>query len=141
MQKFSIPLEVQREDRIFGPLTMRRLIILCVGGGITYVFYLWLRPHGSIIWGGPVLIGTTLTLCIAFLELFGMRFEKLLIRFLEFTIFPRVRVWDKQFSQNVFFQFISYKASLKSSKKENSKKSLHSIWQEKAEKLSHITKN
>lgn len=137
MQKFSIPLEVQREDRIFGPITMRRLIILCIGGGLTYVLYLWLLPYGGTVWVPPVLLGSLITLALAFLELFGMRFEKLLLRFLEFILLPRKRVWDKRYSENVFFHFIEYKASLKQPEKITDS-SLETMWKEKEEKLNTI---
>ncbi len=139
MQKFSIPQEVQREDRIFGPITMRRLIILCVGGGFTYVIYLWLRPYGLPVWIPPVFILGLFTAALAFLELFGMRFEKLLLRFLEFILVPRKRVWDKRFSQQAFFDFIAYKSSLKPEKKEEVS-SLETVWKEKEEKLNALIK-
>lgn len=134
MQKFSIPQEVQREDRIFGPLTMRRLIILCIGGGLTYVIYLWLRPYGMSVWFTPIFLGSLITLALAFLELFGMRFEKLFLRFLEFVLIPRQRVWDKRNSGKVFFEYIT---SFGDQKPMEQKKTdlLQDAWHEKQQKL------
>lgn len=137
MDKFSIPQEVQREDRIFGPITMRRLVILCIGGGFTYLLYLWLRPSGIYVWGLPVFIGTLLTLCMAFLEIFGMRFEKLVMRALEYFMTPRQRVWDKRFSSEIFFEYIAYRGVEKpqETKKQND---LEIAWTEKEKKLNEL---
>ena len=37
--QYKIPQNVRIEDKIVGPLTLKQLIILGVGGGITYAIY------------------------------------------------------------------------------------------------------
>lgn len=108
MHKFRIPQEVQVEDKIFGPITMRRLIILSVGGGFTYMVYLSLKDFSWIAWGIPVFFLSSFTLSLAFLEVFGMRFEKLLARLIEFLFSPRIYLWDKRYTQDSFFKYINY---------------------------------
>ncbi len=108
MKKIRIPQEVQIEDRIFGPITMRRLIILTIGGGITYLFYVGTQNSGFAIWFPLVFIFGSLTLALAFLEPFGMKFHKFLARGVEFFTLPRLRLWDKRYSQEVFFGYIRY---------------------------------
>ena len=108
MKKFRIPQEVQIEDRIFGPITMRRLIILTAGGAFTYMFYVWGKDTGFWAWFPFVFFFGTITLALAFIEPFGMRFEKFATRCIEFFSLPRVNIWDKRFSQDVFFQYIEY---------------------------------
>ncbi len=107
MESYKIPREVQIEDRIFGPITMRRLIILSVGGGFTYLVWLKLgKTYGPAVWGIPVFLFGSLTLAWAFLEPLGIRFGKFLLRLVEFMIHPKILTFDKRFSQQVFFQFI-----------------------------------
>lgn len=105
MHKFKIPQEVQREDRIFGPITFRRLIILTLGGGLTYVLFMSLSSAGVMVWGIPTFFSGALTFSLAFIEPFGMRFSKFILRMLEFSFLPRVRLWDKRFSQDIAFEF------------------------------------
>lgn len=116
MKNFKIPQEVHREDRIFGPITMRRLIILTLGGGFTYLWYLNLKDVGLTAWGPPVFFFGSFTLALSFLEPFGMRFEKFMARTIEFFSLPRKMFWDKRFTQNVFFDYLEY---------------AHKKWQEK----------
>ena len=108
MKKFRIPQEVQIEDRIFGPITMRRLIILTIGGGITYLLYIGTQNSGFGVWFPLVFIFGSLTLALAFLEPFGMKFHKFLARAVEFFTLPRLRLWDKRYSQDVFYGYIRY---------------------------------
>ncbi len=108
MKKFRIPQEVQIEDRIFGPITMRRLIVLTVGGGITYMFYVGTQNSGFAVWFPLVFIFGSLTFALAFLEPFGMKFHKFLARAIEFFTLPRLRLWDKRYSQDIFFSYVRY---------------------------------
>lgn len=136
-------MEVQREDRIFGPITMRRLIILCIGGGITWMFYIKLGKSSPAIWFPPVFFFGSLTLAFAFIEPFGMRFGKFITRLLEFIILPKKRTWDKRFSQDSILKY--YKIQ---KKKWDKKQSIISppntilehkkLQRKKIEKFSHI---
>ncbi|HID91511.1 TPA: PrgI family protein [Candidatus Peregrinibacteria bacterium] len=108
MKKFRIPQEVQVEDRIFGPITMHRLIILTIGGGITYMLYIGTQNSGFGVWFPLVFVFGSLTLALAFLEPFGMRFHKFLARAIEFFTLPRLRLWDKRYSQDMLFLYIRY---------------------------------
>jgi hypothetical protein len=143
MHKFRIPQEVQVEDKIFGPITMRRLIILTVGGGLTYMVYLSLKNFSWIAWGFPIFFLSSFTLALSFLEVFGMRFEKLLIRLIEFLFSPRIYLWDKRYTQDSFFKYIhSYhnqwlKIS-KNIKPENSKLKNKLLQKQKVKNLSMI---
>jgi len=120
MNNFKIPQEVQREDRIFGPLTMRRLIILTLGGGFTYLWYLNLKDLGWTAWAVPVFLFGSMTVALAFLEPFGMRFEKFLVRVIEFFVLPRKWLWDKRSTQNVFFEYLSSSHAKWKTKSKNS---------------------
>jgi hypothetical protein len=105
VQKYKIPQEVQREDRIFGPITMRRLIILCLGGGLTWLLYMKLGKSGGVTWIVPVFFSGTLTLAFAFVEPFGMKFGKFLSRMFEYSFLPKKRIWDKRFTNNALIAY------------------------------------
>ncbi len=111
MRKYKIPAEVDREDRIFGPITMRRLIILCLGGGFTWLIFTKLEQSSAMVWFPPTFFFGALTLSFAFLEPFGMRFGKFLSRLIEYIFLPKKRMWDKRFSQNsaILFQQFQHK--------------------------------
>lgn len=132
MKNFKIPQEVQREDRIFGPITMRRLIILTVGGGITYLFYINLEDAGAVVWGPPVFILLSFTLALAFIEPFGMRFEKFLTRGIEFFSLPRKQKWDSRGSHDIFFEYIAY-GGRKQQKAEEKINTVEQQWEKKQE--------
>ena len=117
MRKYKIPTEVQREDRIFGPITMRRLIILCLGGGFTWLFYIKLGKSSPAVWFPPVFFFGSLTLAFAFAEPFGMRFGKFLTRLFEYIFLPKKRIWDKRFSQDTYQKYY-HTQSLQGEKKQ-----------------------
>lgn len=98
MLQYKIPQNVQVEDKIFGNiLTLRELITLMVGGGITYVLY--------TVFARTYVIGTIATgiICIPFLLSCGFAFIKIndisllkyCILLLEFILKPQKRVWNK----------------------------------------------
>ena len=51
MLQYKIPQDVQREDTIIGPITMRQLIICAIGGGIAYTLYMILsKSYYMSVW-------------------------------------------------------------------------------------------
>ena len=92
--QFKVPQDVQREDTIIGPLTIKQLLILGVGGGIAYTIYVSLSKNNFIeIWLPPVAIISGITLAFAFLKIHGLAFYIFLMCFLEYHILPRNRFW------------------------------------------------
>jgi len=139
VESYKIPREVQVEDRIFGPITMRRLIILSVGGGFTYLIWLKLgKTYGPGVWGIPVFLFGSLTIAWAFLEPLGMRFGKFLIRLVEFIIHPKILTFDKRFSQQVFFQFIESHAKTEDFRQKNTGPDILDIQDEKRKKFERL---
>ncbi len=137
MKKYKIPAEVQREDRIFGPITMRRLIILCLGGGVTWLFYLKLGIKSPVVWFPPVFFFGSLTLAFAFIEPFGMRFGKFLTRIFEYIFLSKKRIWDKRFSQNIILQYY-HSQHLQWEKKQLNIKPVATVFFEKEEQRKRV---
>ena len=92
--QFKVPQDVQREDTIIGPLTLRQMGILMVGGGIAYAIYLSLSKTYFIeIWLPPVAVISIITLAFAFLKIHNLPFHLFLFHFLEYTLLKKKRVW------------------------------------------------
>lgn len=92
--QFKVPQDVQREDTIIGPITIRQLIILGIGGGMAYAIYVGLATSYYMeIWLPPVVIISGLTLAFAFLTIHEMPFHIFLMNFIEYHLLPRQRIW------------------------------------------------
>src|SRR3990167_7012089 len=100
--QFKIPQNGQREDTIIGPITLRQLIILGIGGGIGYVIYLTLAKKYFIeIWLPPVLFVGLLTVAFAFVKIRNLSFLKYLLLLIVYNLIPRKRTWLK-WSEDLF---------------------------------------
>lgn len=94
MLQYKVPQDVQREDTIVGPLTLRHMAILGIGGGIAYGLYVTLaKTYFMEIWLPPVVIVSALTLAFAFLKIHSLPFHLFLMSFLEYQLLAKKRVW------------------------------------------------
>ncbi|MFA7686075.1 MAG: PrgI family protein [Candidatus Gracilibacteria bacterium] len=94
--QFKVPQDVQREDTIIGPITLKQLGILGLGGGLAYAIYVSLaKTYFMEIWLPPVAIVGGLTLAIAFLKIHNLSFGYYLMYLVEFTLLPKKRVWTQ----------------------------------------------
>jgi len=92
--QFKVPQNVQREDRIVGPLTLKQLIICGIGFAVDYGIYTSLGKYYIwVTWILPVSIVAIITIAFAFVRPLDLSFAKFIIRWIEFTIFPRKRFW------------------------------------------------
>lgn len=92
--QFKVPQNVQREDKIVGPLTLKQLIICGVGFAVAYAIYSSLnRYYIWVTWILPVGIVAIITVTFAFVRPLDLSFTKFILRWLEFTINPRKRYW------------------------------------------------
>jgi hypothetical protein len=96
--RFQIPQNVQREDTIVGPVTFMQLAISLIGGGITYVTYLFFASQGIgvAIWGPIVAVMIGITLTVAFVKIFDMKFYVFFFYMLEYIFKPKKRKWFKE---------------------------------------------
>lgn len=92
--QYKIPQNVQVEDKIVGPLTLKQLIILGVGGGISYAIYVALaKTYYWQVWLIPVAIPALLTLLITFVKIAGIPFGKWCFLMVEYFINPKKRTF------------------------------------------------
>jgi hypothetical protein len=108
MLQYKIPQNVEVEDTIIGPITMRQLIILAIGGGIAYLFYITLaKSYFFEVWGPPVIFFSLTSICIAFVRIKNISFIKWVLLMIEYMMLPKKRIWDKRQSTQFIFQQIS----------------------------------
>jgi hypothetical protein len=95
--QFKVPQDVQREDRIVGPLTLRQLIMCGIGFSIAYAIYTVLgRDYELITVLIPVIIIALITVTFAFIKPLNLNFEKYILYALEYYfILPKKRYWLK----------------------------------------------
>lgn len=92
--RFKVPQNVQREDTIIGPLTLKQMGILGIGGGLTYMIYISLSATYFIeVWLLPVAFTGLLTLAFAFLKIHSLPFYEFLMNLIEYNVLPKKRIW------------------------------------------------
>lgn len=92
--QYKIPQNVQIEDKIVGPLTLKQLIILGVGGGFTYAIYTMLASqYYWEVWLVPTAIPGLLTLAVTFLKIGGIPFGKWCFLMMEYFWNPKKRIF------------------------------------------------
>ena len=136
--QFKVPQNVQREDKIVGPLTLKQMIICAAGGTVAYGIYISLaRFYIWITWLPPVAIISMITLAFAFLRPLDLSFTKWIIRWIEFSLIPRSRKWIKSSAEVLVLPNVT--AKRKTDKDEKDKAELDVI-EEKQRKLRELNK-
>ena len=95
MSQYKVPQNVEAEDKIIGPLTLKQFIYALIGiawGGISFAI-LRTVPAIFIIVAGPVVL---LFMLLAFYTRDGQNFEQLLIAMVGFFSQSRKRLWTKE---------------------------------------------
>lgn len=88
--QYKIPQNVQIEDKIVGPLTLKQLIYLGIGGGITYAIYTALASKYYIeVWIWFVAPPALLTLAFTFIKVNGIPFAKWILLMIEYIYNPK----------------------------------------------------
>lgn len=134
-----MPQNVQREDKIVGPLTLRQLIICGVGGGISYAIYVSLgKEYLWITWLPPVAFIAIITLLFAFVRPLDMDFSRFLAVYLEYVLLPQKRFWVQSSAEIVTSMYTSAKSQTKVEKKAEAKAEQMIDKKKKLEELSKI---
>jgi len=94
--QYKIPQNVGIEDKIVGPLTLRQLIILAVGCGVSYVLFAILSKlyELNILEYIIIVLPALIAAAVALIKINDMRLTKFILMFLEFSIKPKKRIWD-----------------------------------------------
>lgn len=121
--QFKVPQDVQREDTIIGPLTLRQMIILGIGGGIAYSLYVTLaKTYFMEVWLPPVAIVTAITAAFAFLKIHNLPFHEFLMSFIEYHVLPKKRIWTQGGGQPYESELVKLTKKPEKAKETNKKK-------------------
>lgn len=121
--QFKVPQDVQREDRIVGPLTLRQLIICGIGFSIAYAIYTFLgRDYELITALIPVIIIALITVVFAFIKPLDLVFERYILFLIESMILPAKRYWLKGTGDPSRLSFIPPSTPAKKINKDNAEK-------------------
>lgn len=94
--QFKVPQDVQREDTIVGPLTLKQMIIMGMGGGLTYAIYTTLaKAYYWQVWLPPTAIMVIITLGFTFARIHDLSLFQYLVYLTEYLMLPRKRIWIK----------------------------------------------
>lgn len=96
MDPIKIPQNVYVEDRIIGSLTLRQIIIVIVGGGISYVLYAYMQKAYGYV-SIPLIVLSAIPLLIsvafAFVRIHDLSLLKLILLLMERSSKPHIRTW------------------------------------------------
>jgi hypothetical protein len=93
--QYKVPQNIDIEDKVVGPLTIRQFLILLVTAGIILVLNLFLNFLGPIFYMIAFLIGT-LGIGLAFFKYGDQNAEIFVISAFKTFTNPRKRVWQKE---------------------------------------------
>lgn len=92
--QFKVPQNVQREDKIVGPLTLKQLIICGIGFAVDYGIYVNLAKYYIwVTWIVPVALVAIITVAFTFIRPLDLSFTKFILLWIEFSVIPRRRFW------------------------------------------------
>lgn len=96
IEAVKIPQNVYVEDRIIGPVTLKHLLILGIGAGISYVFYAMTTqagyteiPYQVVSWS-PLMIAAA----FAFVRVNDLSLFNIILLMIESSHKPNVRYWS-----------------------------------------------
>lgn len=89
---FQVPQFIEVEDKIFGPLTFKQFIYLAGGGGIAFLFYVYLPLVIAII---PIVGVVILSLALAFYKVNNRPFIKVIESGVGYLFGPKMYIWRK----------------------------------------------
>jgi len=76
MQSFQVPQYIEEESRLVGSLTFSQVLILVIGGGLTYLAYTLLAAWISL---AVIILLGSITVIMAFVQVDGMPTYKLVM--------------------------------------------------------------
>lgn len=95
MGQYKVPQDVEAEDKIIGPLTMRQFIYAVLGAMYFGIIFTIFRQVPALI----ILVGLPPTMLLAMLAFYrrqGQPFEALFLALVNFFVKPRERIWLKE---------------------------------------------
>jgi hypothetical protein len=92
----KIPQNVYIEDRVVGPLSLRQIIIMALGGGLSYMLYAsWDKANGSVSIPVAVVLWMPAVIAAAFalVKINDLSLMRICFLLLEKANKPKIRTW------------------------------------------------
>jgi len=104
--QYKVPQDVESEDKLIGPLSLRQFIYVVIGVVWAGLMFFILRPTGNsdaaivnyVIMAVVIIPITGFFLLLGFGKRQEQSFEKYFVALVRFYFVPRVRIWDKDLS-------------------------------------------
>lgn len=136
--RYKVPQNVQRADQILWFLTLRQLIMIIVGGGISYMLFTNLNKQYELNQLEQILIWipAAITVALAFVKIRGIELTKFILLLLEKLFRPAHRKWVNHGGDP--FVSMTRQFSMKKKKKEKEVRTKEDISSEKIRNLANI---
>jgi len=99
--QYKVPQNIDMEDKIIGPFTMKQFIYLLISGGIIYGWWNFVNQFKNYQPLPPFLVLAIpvglLGICLALVKINDRPFEVFLINVLRFLFVPKRRMWQRGF--------------------------------------------
>ena len=98
MGQYKVPLDIEAEDKILGPLSLRQFIYVIIG--LLWAGLMWLLFSKIIVLMIVLIVPITgFFLLLGFGRRQEQNFESYFVAVLQYFVVPRIRVWDKDLTQ------------------------------------------
>lgn len=99
-QQYKVPQNIDLEDKIVGPFTMKQFAYLMGGGLLVYAIYQMFAPYENgiiytILLGLPIVV---LAMALTFIKINDRPFEYFLINLFYFAFSPKRRIWQRGYT-------------------------------------------
>ena len=96
-QQYKVPQNIDLEDKVVGPFTMKQFAYLMAGGGLIYAIYSAYGPYENgiiytILWSIPIAF---LSLALTFVKINDRPFEYFLLNLVGYLFAPKRRIWQQ----------------------------------------------
>jgi len=115
----KIPYNVEKEDKLIGPLTLKQFLYVVAGAGIGFGFYELYRVAALSFFGFVILtfLVALFVASLAFFKINGLPFLNFLANLVIYLFSPKVRIWQKKPSSEALPLKVK-DATIKTSKEE-----------------------
>jgi len=134
--EYKIPQQIEIEDKILGPFTLRQFLYMIVGGVTVYILFLIVGQINIVLFFTIAFPIALLTLGLVFIKINERPFAMFLGYFLAFMIEPRIRIWEK--STRVKKIMVQSKTESEQSKREVARRTKKGLVRSRLEELAMI---
>lgn len=103
-EKFIVPQFIEKEDKILGPITVRQFLISL---GTVFVAFIEYRLFRFAYFIPVVVVTAGIGGVFAFVKVNGQPFHIFFLNFLQTSVRPKLRVWDKTLSDAELKPFLT----------------------------------